>query len=45
MARIDDNVAMLRARLPLPYWGRLPYAPGADPAEMAKHLQVPMQQF
>lgn len=45
MARIDDNVAMLRTRLPMPYWGRLPYAPGADPAEMAKHLQVPMQQF
>lgn len=45
MARIDDNVAMLRARLPMPFWGRLPYVPGADPAEMAKHLQVPMQQF
>ncbi|WNH54606.1 dethiobiotin synthase [Stenotrophomonas oahuensis] len=45
MARIDDNVAMLRARLPMPYWGRLPYSPGADPVEMARHLQVPMQQF
>ena len=38
MERIDDNVALLRARLPLPFWGRLPYAPGADPAQLARHL-------
>lgn len=45
MARIDDNVRMLRDRLPLPYWGRLPYAPGGDPAQLAQHLVVPMQQI
>jgi len=45
MARMDDNVAMLRARLPMPYWGRLPYAPSADPALLAQHLVVPTQQF
>jgi len=38
MKRIDDNVALLRARLPMPFWGRLPYAPGADPAQLARHL-------
>ena len=38
MERIDDNVALLRARLPMPFWGRLPYAPGADPAQLARHL-------
>jgi dethiobiotin synthetase len=38
MERIDDNVALLRARLPLPFWGRLPYAPGGDPALLARHL-------
>ncbi|WP_171966904.1 dethiobiotin synthase [Stenotrophomonas bentonitica] len=38
MERIDDNVELLRARLPLPFWGRLPYAPGADPAQLARHL-------
>jgi len=35
---IDENVAMLRARLALPYWGRLPYAPGAESARVARHL-------
>ncbi|WP_312318637.1 dethiobiotin synthase [Stenotrophomonas sp.] len=39
MARIDENVGMLRERLPMPYWGRLPYAPGADPAQLAQHLR------
>ncbi|MDQ1109953.1 dethiobiotin synthetase [Stenotrophomonas rhizophila] len=38
MERIDDNVALLRARLPMPFWGRLPYAPGTDPAQLARHL-------
>lgn len=45
MDRIDENVAMLRERLPLPYWGRLPYAPGADAAQLGTHLAVPMQEF
>ena len=40
MARIDDNVAMLRARLPVPCWGRLPYAPGGDPAQLARDLDI-----
>ncbi|WP_119719289.1 dethiobiotin synthase [Cognatilysobacter tabacisoli] len=38
MARIDDNVRMLEARLPVPCWGRLPHAPAADPREQAAHL-------
>jgi len=42
---IDENVAMLRERLPLPYWGRLPYAPGMDPARLAEHLELTMQEF
>lgn len=40
MARIDDNMAMLRARLPMPCLGRLPFAPGADPAGLAAHLHL-----
>jgi hypothetical protein len=24
----------------MPCWGRLPYAPGADPAGMAAHLAI-----
>ncbi|MCC7634118.1 dethiobiotin synthase [Stenotrophomonas rhizophila] len=43
MARIDDNVAMLQARLPMPCWGRLPYAPGAGPASLAGHLHGAVQ--
>ena len=41
MARIDDNVALLAARLPAPCWGRLAHDPGAGPAEMARRLAVP----
>lgn len=41
MARVEDNLAMLRTRLPAPCWGVLPYAPGADPAALAMHLRVP----
>ena len=40
MARIDDNVALLRARLPVPCWGRLPSAPGGDPAQLARDLDI-----
>ena len=40
MERIDDNMVMLRERLPVPCWGRLPYAPDADPAQLAQHLRV-----
>ena len=42
MARVDDNIAMLRARMPAPCWGVLPHAPGADPAAIARHLRIPM---
>ncbi len=45
MQRIDENVALLKARLPLPFWGRLPHAPGADPARLADALTLPMQEF
>lgn len=41
MARVEDNIAMLRERLPAPCWGVLPHAPGADPAALATHLRVP----
>ena len=42
MERVEDNLAMLRERLPAPCWGVLPHAPDADPAAMARHLRIPM---
>ncbi|MDE2407439.1 MAG: dethiobiotin synthase [Xanthomonadaceae bacterium] len=42
MARVEDNLAMLRARLPAPCWGVLPHAPGAAPALLAPYLRLPM---
>lgn len=39
MACADENFAILRARLPVPCWGRLPYAPRPDPAVLAAHLE------
>jgi len=42
MERVEDNLAILRARLPAPCWGVLPHAPGADPAAMARHLRIPV---
>ena len=42
MQRVDDNIAMLRARMPAPCWGVLPHAPDAGPAAMARHLRIPM---
>lgn len=41
MERVEDNLAMLRERLPAPCWGVLPHAPGADPAVLSAHLRVP----
>jgi len=41
MARRDENFALLKARLPMPCWGRLPYRPNADPAALAEHLRLP----
>ena len=42
MERVDDNLAMLRARMPAPCWGVLPHVPDADPAAMLRHLRIPM---
>lgn len=41
MARMDDNFAILQRVLPVPCWGRLPHAPGADSREMAGYLSLP----
>ena len=41
MARVEDNLAMLRQRLPVPCWGVLPHAPGVDAATLARHLEAP----
>jgi len=41
MARRDENFALLGARLDMPCWGRIPWRPGADPAELARHLALP----
>lgn len=38
MQRIDDNMAMLQTRLPMPCWGRLPYRTSPDPALLAVEL-------
>ena len=40
MARVEDNLKMLQARLPAPCWGVLPHMPNAEPAAMAGHLRV-----
>ena len=42
MERVDDNLRMLRERLPAPCWGVLPYVVDADPARMAEQLRLPM---
>lgn len=41
MARIDQNVELLRRHLPMPCWGRIPHAPGIDPADLAGALHLP----
>lgn len=41
MARIDDNLALLAARLPAPCWGRLPHRAAPDPARLASCLALP----
>lgn len=41
MERVEDNLAMLRARLPAPCWGVLPHVPDADPFKMAGRLRIP----
>lgn len=42
MERVDDNLAMLRERLPAPCWGLLPHATQPDPAHLAARLRIPM---
>lgn len=42
MEAIDENLAVLRARLPALCWGVLPHAPVPDPAAMATRLRLPM---
>ncbi|MGO1000405.1 dethiobiotin synthase [Lysobacter sp. CA196] len=39
MARADDNFEILRRRLPVPCWGRLPYVASPDPQALAARLQ------
>jgi len=41
MEAVDDNVAMLAARLPAPCWGRLPFESAADAAASARLLKLP----
>lgn len=43
MARVEDNLAMLRERLPAPCWGVLPHAEHPDAAQMASRLRLPAQ--
>ena len=40
MARVEDNLKMLQARLLATCWGVLPHMPNAEPAAMAGHLRV-----
>ncbi len=42
MERVEDNLRMLRERLPAPCWGVLPRVADTDPAAMASHLRLPM---
>lgn len=37
----DDYFEALKAALPIPCLGRLPNAPGADPATLTRHLSLP----
>lgn len=39
MARADENFEILCRRLPVPCWGRLPYAEQPDPAVLAARLR------
>ena len=41
MERVEDNLAMLRKRMPAMCWGVLPHAPHPDPACLASGLRIP----
>ena len=47
MECVEDNIAMLRERLPAPCWGVLPFDPSADadPQAAARHLHIPATLF
>ena len=42
MARVEDNLAMLRERMPAMCWGVLPHAENPDPAQLALRLRIPV---
>lgn len=42
MLRFEQNVDALRARLPAPLLGVVPFQPEGDPAQVAAHLQLPL---
>ena len=42
MARADDNFELLRQRLPVACWGRLPFREKPDPAQLASLLLAPL---
>ncbi len=41
MERQDENFEILRARLDVPCWGRLPHSREPDPRSLAVHLAIP----
>lgn len=41
MDAVEDNIAMLAARLPAPCWGRLPFDPGSDAVAFSRLLRIP----
>ncbi len=45
MQRVDDNLAMLRDRMPAPCRGVLPHVPDADPAQLASLLRIPIDRL
>ncbi|HWS78090.1 MAG TPA: dethiobiotin synthase, partial [Thermomonas sp.] len=42
MERVEDNIGMLRQRMPASCWGVLPHVPDANPALLANHLRIPV---
>jgi dethiobiotin synthetase len=42
MERVEDNLRMLRERLPARCWGVLPHVVDPDPASMATRLRIPL---
>ena len=42
MERVEDNIEMLRQRMPASCWGVLPHVPDADPAQLASLLRIPV---